>query len=276
VIFRDGRTLPVTLVRAIDEAADLAIVEVSASDLPALPLGDSDSVAVGEPVYAIGNPLGFDYSLSTGIISGLRELQGVPSLQISVPLSPGSSGGPILSERGQVVGITRGFVSDTGALGIATAVNALKALRQRADSQPAQAFGEFAAATQQRREGDRPRQVPTHRVAILEGCSDQDLRRSLDGVFAAIEAGAPVYNQGDTEACYRIYESTARELSDRLSPSCVGGRQVLLDGLGRASGQGDYGDKAWALRDAFDGLIDVIGRRVKGAGLQRSGGSAQP
>ncbi len=278
VRFRDGRTLPVARVRAVDERADLALIEVAASDLPVLPLADSDGIAVGERIYAIGNPLGFDYSMSDGIIGGLRELEGVPALQVSVPLSRGSSGGPILSERGEVVGVTRGIVPGGGALGIATPVNSVKALREAADGRPAQPFEEFASARAARtpRGGGRQREVPNHPVALLEGCSEQDLRRSVERVVLAIEEGAPIYNEGDPEGCYRVYARAARDLTTGLSTSCSGGRQALEEGLARADRQAEFDDKAWALRDAFDGLLDVIERRVMGGGMQPSTRALEP
>jgi serine protease Do len=269
VIFRDGRSFPITSVRGIDENADLAIIEVAASDLRALRLGDSDALGVGDRVYAIGNPLGFDYSMSDGLVGGLREIQGVRSLQVSAGLAPGSSGGPILNDRGEVIGVARGIVPAGEDLGLATPVNTLKELWQRAGAQPAQEFAAFAAEREKVRESrpaaaaaGRQRAIPEHPTALLDGCSDDDLRMTFQMISEAIEEGAPVYNRGDTQGCYEIYSEAALDLNDSLSDDCMGGREALLDGLERARGIADPADKAWAMRDSFDGLIDVIGRLV--------------
>ena len=79
--------------------------------LSAVPIGDSDALEQGETVIAIGNPLGFEHTVSQGIISAVRELGGADStklLQITAPVSPGSSGGALVNMRGELVGITQG------------------------------------------------------------------------------------------------------------------------------------------------------------------------
>jgi hypothetical protein len=272
VMFRDGRSFPVTGVRGFDETADLAIVEVGAQDLHPLRLGNSDALGVGDRVYAIGNPLGFDYSMSDGLLAGLRDIQGTASLQVSAAMAPGSSGGPVLNDRGEVIGIARGVVPAGEDLGLATPVKALQALLERSASQPIQPFAAFAEDREQARKrgpataatgpGGRQRFVPQHPTALLDGCSDDDLRVVFQTISEAIEEGAPVYNRGDTQGCYKIYSEAALDLNDRLSEDCMGGREALLDGLERARRVADPADKAWAMRDSFDGLIDVIGRLV--------------
>jgi serine protease Do len=262
VIFQDGRTFPIARVMAVDEASDLAIIEVPARGLSALPLGDSDSLLVGERIYAIGNPIGFDYSMSDGILGGLRNLRGVPALQVSVAMAPGSSGGPILNQKGEVIGVARGIVPRAESLGFAVPINTLKTLRDAVAEQAPQPFEDFAAMRQAQRGNIRTRDVPTHPLALLNGCSEADMLQIFETIAGAIDAGAPVYNDGDHEGCYRIYEKTAQGLSDRVSATCTGSREALQAGLTRAGTKEGFDDKAWALRDAFDGLLDVIKRRV--------------
>lgn len=89
-----------------DERRDIAILQIAGFDLPVLTLGNSDSVRIGAPVVAIGSPMGLENTVSTGIVSGRRrEAEGYQLLQISAPASTGSSGGPVLSRTGDVVGI---------------------------------------------------------------------------------------------------------------------------------------------------------------------------
>ena len=93
-------------VTAVDPARDLVILRVSGSRASALILGSSDAVQVGEPVYAVGNPQGLEGTFSEGIVSSIREVGTDELLQITAPISPGSSGGPVLNEHGQVVGVS--------------------------------------------------------------------------------------------------------------------------------------------------------------------------
>ena len=92
---------------AMDEKHDLAILQVSASGVQPLPLGDSDTVEIGETVYVAGNPKGYlEGTFSDGIISGIRGDSTDKRLQMTAPISPGSSGGPVLNGVGEVIGVS--------------------------------------------------------------------------------------------------------------------------------------------------------------------------
>ena len=100
----------VVRIRAVDKNYDLAILQVSAPRVQPLPLGDSDTVAIGDTVYALGNPEGLEGSFSHGLISQIRKKVewGVGKrFQYTASGSPGSSGGPILNEQGNVIGIVQ-------------------------------------------------------------------------------------------------------------------------------------------------------------------------
>ncbi|MCZ6648379.1 MAG: trypsin-like peptidase domain-containing protein [Thaumarchaeota archaeon] len=122
-----------------DPFSDLAVLEVidSSISLKPLPLGNSNDIRVGEPVIAIGNPFGFSGSVSSGIVSQKGRLfpsQGGYSIsnmiQIDVPINPGNSGGPLINMRGEVVGITTGAITNTGAFsGVGFAIPASTSAR---------------------------------------------------------------------------------------------------------------------------------------------------
>ena len=117
---------------AVDVARDLAIVKVSGIRAPALPLGDSNTVQIGNIVYVAGNPQGLEGTFSEGIISAIRRegnslVQGT-ILQMTAPISPGSSGGPVLNNDGQVIGISVGQTVGGQNLNYAIPVNYLKPL----------------------------------------------------------------------------------------------------------------------------------------------------
>ncbi len=104
----NGTIFPVEGVLTSDKHRDVAIIKAHGSDFRTLALGDSDRLQVGEEVVAIGNPLSLESTVSNGIVSGLRtdEEEGGKFLQITAPISPGSSGGPLFNMAGEVVGIT--------------------------------------------------------------------------------------------------------------------------------------------------------------------------
>ena len=104
----DGTLYVVDGVLASDKVRDVAIIKAHGSNFRTLTLGNSDQLQVGEEVVAIGNPLSLESTVSNGIVSGIRtvEEQGGKFLQVTTPISPGSSGGPLFNMAGEVVGIT--------------------------------------------------------------------------------------------------------------------------------------------------------------------------
>lgn len=93
-------------ITAVDPERDLVVLKISGDRAPALTFGSSDAVQVGETVYAVGNPQGLEGTFSQGIVSSIREVGADKLLQITAPISPGSSGGPVLNSKGQVIGVS--------------------------------------------------------------------------------------------------------------------------------------------------------------------------
>jgi S1-C subfamily serine protease len=122
----------------IEPDKDLAVLKIDAprARLRPLPIGSSRDLAVGQKVFAIGNPFGFDQTLTTGIISGLgreirsvtgRTIQGV--IQTDAAINPGNSGGPLLDSRGRLIGVNTAIYSPSGAyagIGFAVPVDTVK------------------------------------------------------------------------------------------------------------------------------------------------------
>ncbi len=128
VSFADGRTMDGKVV-GTDPATDLAVVKVDATGLPAVYFGDSDSLQVGEPAIAIGNPLGLEFrgSVTVGVISALNRTielgdRRFKLIQTDAAINPGNSGGALVNADGQVIGINSAKIAAAGVEGIGFAI----------------------------------------------------------------------------------------------------------------------------------------------------------
>lgn len=92
-------------IAAIDEEMDLALLKVENISAPTLELTNSSNLSVGEEIFVVGNPMGLEGTFSEGIISGIREFDDYSLLQLTAPISTGSSGGPVLNKESEVIGI---------------------------------------------------------------------------------------------------------------------------------------------------------------------------
>ncbi len=134
VTLDDGRRTRAKLLGA-DPILDLAVlrIPVTPEGLPVATLGDSDAVRVGEEVVAIGNPLGFEQTLTRGVVSGLNRILPespmsltLPLIQTDAPINPGNSGGPLLNRCGEVIGITTSILTEAQNIGFAVPINVAK------------------------------------------------------------------------------------------------------------------------------------------------------
>ena len=114
---------------AIDKSNDLVILKVAGLYGSKLNLGSETFPEIGEKIYAVGNPKGLNGTFSEGIVSGIRELTTNQILQITAPISPGSSGGPVLNSSGRVVGIAFASFSAGQNLNFAIPVKYLSTLK---------------------------------------------------------------------------------------------------------------------------------------------------
>ena len=114
---------------AVNEKRDLVVLQVSASSVQPLTIADSDAVEIGETIYVVGNPKGYlEGTFSEGIISGIRLEETDKLLQLTAPISPGSSGGPVLNNKGEVIGISVATIKSGQNLNFAIPSNFLKDL----------------------------------------------------------------------------------------------------------------------------------------------------
>ncbi|MBD2357412.1 trypsin-like peptidase domain-containing protein [Tolypothrix sp. FACHB-123] len=136
VRLKDGRTFD-GKVQGIDEVTDLAVVKINAgNDLPVAPLGSSSNVQVGDWAIAVGNPLGFDNTVTLGIVSTLKRSSAqvgitdkrLEFIQTDAAINPGNSGGPLLNGAGEVIGINTAIRADAMGIGFAIPIDKAKAI----------------------------------------------------------------------------------------------------------------------------------------------------
>jgi S1-C subfamily serine protease len=133
-------------VEKVDVTNDLALLRVQAS-IAAHPLVVTEKEpSAGATVFAIGNPAGLEKTISQGLVSGRRELQGQSLLQISAAISPGSSGGPVVNENGEVVGASVGYLESGQNLNFAVPSKSILKLLRGGEEQTIQTLIEKAEA----------------------------------------------------------------------------------------------------------------------------------
>ena len=143
VVLNDGRQFPGE-VYGIDTLTDLAIVKIDATGLPVAPIGTSADLKPGQLAIAIGNPLGYENTVTTGVVSGLgRQIQASDASQTSseqlnnliqtdAAINPGNSGGPLVNSAGQVIGVNTAVNADAQGVGFSIPIDVAKPIMQQA------------------------------------------------------------------------------------------------------------------------------------------------
>jgi len=128
----NGKLFQLISVLAIDERRDLAILQVDGLNLPTLALGNSDVLAIGEPLIIVGSPKGLEGTVTAGILSSVRDSgDGFKVLQTDAAVNPGNSGGPVVNNKGQVVGVVSFKLRSAEGLNFAIPINYVHLLLNR-------------------------------------------------------------------------------------------------------------------------------------------------
>jgi serine protease Do len=174
VAFGEPRKEFVATVVGRDEKADVAVLKVEATGLPAITLGDSDQLEVGDTVLAIGNPFGVGMTVTHGIVSavgrggfGIEDYEDF--IQIDAPINPGNSGGALLDSDGRLVGINTAIMSSTGGsngIGFAIPINLVRSIVEQLVSTGRVNRG-FLGVTTQALTADLAKQFEVERGALV-------------------------------------------------------------------------------------------------------------
>jgi len=201
-------------------------------------------------VVAIGNPLGLGNTISDGLVSAVREIEPkLTLLQITAPIAQGSSGGPILNERAEVIGVATLYSVEGQNVNFGVPVTYLKPMLLAEKPTSLAAFSRLVEA------------------ALLDGCSGDEVRMAVAEISDAIKVGAPMFNAGNQKGCYELYEKTSLKIVSALK-TCPGVRETLLGGLTSANHATEVREKAWALRHAFDRVLAAVEAAVKEQGAR--------
>ncbi len=254
VVFHDGDRIPGSIV-GWDLFNDTGVVKVDpdAHAIAPLPLGDSSSVVVGEPVAAIGSPFGQESSLAVGVVSATRRsIDSLTSaydvsdaIQIDAPINHGNSGGPLLDGRGRVIGINAQIRSDSGnaeGVGFAIPINSARRSMEQLVATGRVAYAYVGVTTQDvtpamakrygfgAARGALIQDVIEDTPAANAGLRDSSSRRVFNGIPISIGGDLIVGFAGEkVERAADI----ARIVTERLRPGQTVGVTVIRRGTGK-------------------------------------------
>jgi hypothetical protein len=209
----------------VSEESDLVLLRVTGLRADALPLARDESVSIGDEVYVIGNPSGLEGTISTGIVSGIREIEQRKVLQITAPISAGSSGGPVLNDKAEVIGIAVATLKDGQNLNFAVPVSNLSLLLSKSAAEtPLSGLGDGRTHSGQPQTGP-----PTQSIKITDRelrCAGLGLAFSIRNTLPdAIDSVSLQFNFRD--AAGAPFDSKEATYSGRISP----GSAARIDSL---------------------------------------------
>lgn len=209
VVFADGRQFDADIV-VVDTDHDLAVLKIDATDpLPTVRLGRSDDLMVGETVIAIGNPLGYQHTVTAGVVSAVdRTLEFGPGheyrglIQTDASINPGNSGGPLLNGLGELIGINTAIRGDAQNIGFAIPVDRLRdLLPQMLDLERLARVevgmhvgGREPAVVTEVVKGSPADQAGLRTGDVITGLDEARVRRDIDYYFALLDSspGRPI------------------------------------------------------------------------------------
>jgi serine protease Do len=226
VKFSDGRSLQARVL-GIDPDTDIALIKVDAKNLPIAPMGDSETLRVGEWVCAIGNPLAYEHTVTVGVVSYLGRKLFDSSLdnyiQTDAAINFGNSGGPLINGRGEVVGINSAISQRASNIGFAVPINEARAILPQLRTQGRVARG-FMGVKLSDVDPDLQRSL---RLTSTQGALVQDVTSGSPGHRAGLRAYDLITGIDDKRVANN--NEIIREVA-RRGPGTIARLQVVRDG----------------------------------------------
>ena len=226
VKFSDGRSLQARVL-GIDPDTDIALIKVEAKNLPVAPMGDSETLRVGEWVCAIGNPLAYEHTVTVGVVSYLGRKLFDTSLdnyiQTDAAINFGNSGGPLINGRGEVVGINSAISQRASNIGFAVPINEARSILPQLRTEGRVARG-YMGVTLSDVDPDLQRSL---RLASAQGALVQDVADGSPGHRAGLRAYDLITGIDDKRVANN--NEIIREVA-RRGPGTLARLQVVRDG----------------------------------------------
>ncbi len=226
VKFSDGRSLQARVL-GVDPDTDIALIKVDAKNLPVAPLGDSETLRVGEWVCAIGNPLAYEHTVTVGVVSYLGRKLFDTSLdnyiQTDAAINFGNSGGPLINGRGEVVGINSAISQRASNIGFAVPINEARSILPQLKSDGRVARG-YMGVTLSDVDPDLQRSL---RLSSARGALVQDVTSGSPGHRAGLRAYDLITGIDDKRVANN--NEIIREVA-RRGPGTLARLQVVRDG----------------------------------------------
>jgi serine protease Do len=255
VLLADEQPVQVDEVVAVDEKRDLAVLRLSAPEqFQALPVTPEAHPGEGDALFILLPVGGGLLGVVETRVQAIQVLdESLTFLELEARLPEDASGGPVVDASGELVGVATCAFADGRPVTIVIPSRYLRPLLEQPGGQSLSSLG------LEPNRSSRQRQVPSHPLSLLEGCPTDAVESIALALMEAIQVGAPAYNRGDIESCYRLYAHVTRRLIEERA-DCPGAQDALRQGLQRCSHLSSTDDRAWLLRDTFDGLLLVIDR----------------
>ncbi len=226
VKFSDGRSLQARVL-GVDPDTDIALIKVDAKNLPVAPMGDSETLRVGEWVCAIGNPLAYEHTVTVGVVSYLGRKLFDTSLdnyiQTDAAINFGNSGGPLINGRGEVVGINSAISQRASNIGFAVPINEARSILPQLKSEGRVARG-YMGVTLSDVDPDLQRSL---RLTSTRGALVQDVAGGSPGHRAGLRAYDLITGIDDKRVANN--NEIIREVA-RRGPGTLARLQVVRDG----------------------------------------------
>lgn len=239
-----------------DPEWDIALIKVPGAKYNSISLNEIKKAKVGSRTVAIGSPYGLSNTISEGIISGVREYYGKSLIQITNPISSGSSGGALLTIKGELIGITTLVIDGGQNLNFAVPASELKRLYDSSEkSDKITLKKKIELSEEEKKFFADTMDIVAFQKKVEANCNN------LEGIYNvindAISIGAPTYNAGNHVGCYRIYEGACYKILQKFSDDCPAACDAIAVGLKQAENNLGAIDKAWTLRQTFDLILGV-------------------
>ena len=212
VKLKTGEIFKAIKVINLDKVKDICILKIESFDLPTLTLGNSNEINIGDNCIAIGNPQGLENTVSNGIISGSRLYEGMNIFQITAPISPGSSGGPLLNEIGEVVGITSMTWKEAGTQNInfAIPINYVRGLLQNSKDLGIEALtdnaDEVSKYIEPSSELEKIKKLMPKDVILVRFYVPEKKKEYIDGIFRQLLEEYKIGNTASSVLIVKLYD----------------------------------------------------------------------